>query len=203
MSTDPVVVNRLAKFDDKLRELKSIHKDFPSEDYTKEAKKSLDDVVQEIDRRRRAFDSKTFFMVTFGMLKAGKSTLVNTFVGKQVSPVGSAHETTLRSSIILAADNDNKVGIYIYSPKEGADVKIVFPDEPLSEEEKKERDQIIRNKKVNDCRMMMDFLNGIMTKSEFLESFKESFEDLSDETKRKHCGYIFFKHTRKRFRNSA
>ena len=125
----------------------------------------MDAVLSEIVRRRRAFDSKTFFMVTFGMLKAGKSTLVNTFVGKEVSPVGRAKETTLRSSIVLAADEDNREGIYLVSPKNGAaenDPKSIFAWQ------------------TENGTKLMDFLNGLVTREEFLESFKEDFLPFSE-----------------------
>ena len=65
-----------------------------------------------------AFESQAFFIVTFGMLKAGKSTLVNALVGKpDVSPVGHGRETTKRSSIIFAADDEHPEGVYRYTPK--------------------------------------------------------------------------------------
>ena len=178
--------NRLKKFDEELAELRRLQSQLDGAEFIAEAKRAFDNAMSEIVRRRRAFDSKTFFMVTFGMLKAGKSTLVNTFVGKQVSPVGSTHETTLRSSIILAADSENREGIYIYEPKNSADIEVISPDALLSEEEANKRKSIIREKEVNDCRLMMDFLNGSMVKSEFLELFYESIEDYSDDNLRKY-----------------
>ena len=104
-------------------------------------------------------------MVTFGMLKAGKSTLVNTFVGKEVSPVGRAKETTLRSSIVLAADEENREGIYLYSPKECASSN---EEEALFEWQRK------------NGTSLMDFLNGLTTREEFLGSFKEDVLPFSE-----------------------
>lgn len=127
--------------------------------------KEMDDILSEIDHRRRAFDSKRFFMVTFGMLKAGKSTLVNTFVGKKVSPVGRAKETTLRSSIILAADDENPEGIYLFSPKTGAASN---DDEAISVWQK------------DNGLKLMDFLNGMTTRDEFRASFKVDFLEFSE-----------------------
>jgi hypothetical protein len=84
------------------------------QDSQKEAKKVRAEIKPYLD----AFDSSTFFIVTFGMLKAGKSTLVNALVGHpDVSPVGHGRETTKRSSIIFAADAEHPEGIYIYKPK--------------------------------------------------------------------------------------
>ena len=143
---DPIILE-LKNLCDKIRELCS-----------KDECGGLLDGVTDIVRRRRAFVSKTFFMVTFGMLKAGKSTLVNTFVGKVVSPVGRAKETTLRSSIIMASDKDNKDGIYLYSPKVNA--------------QSSDNDKVIEWQRDNGVRLM-DFLTGLTTKEEFLQSFEE------------------------------
>ena len=150
--------SRLEKFDRELDVVKAIRTQLDGEEFMSEVRRTFDDALSEIVRRRRAFDSKTFFMVTFGMLKAGKSTLVNTFVGKEVSPVGRSKETTLRSSVILAADGDSKQGIYLYSPKNGASGD---SEEAVFEWRRK------------NCAAMMDFLDGMTTRDEFLSLFKE------------------------------
>lgn len=157
--------DQLQKIDSEIDELRRICSDLSGVGTGNSSGKEMDAVLSEIVRRRRAFDSKTFFMVTFGMLKAGKSTLVNTFVGKEVSPVGRAKETTLRSSIILAADEDNREGIYLVSPKNGAaenDPKSIFAWQ------------------TENGTKLMDFLNGLVTREEFLESFKEDFLPFSE-----------------------
>ena len=88
------------------------------EDLWQDSQKAAKNVRAEIKSYLDAFDSSTFFIVTFGMLKAGKSTLVNALVGhRDVSPVGHGRETTKRSSIIFAADAEHPEGIYIYKPK--------------------------------------------------------------------------------------
>lgn len=61
------------------------------------------------------FLSKKFFVVMLGAIKAGKSTLVNSLVGREISPMGAGIETTLRSSIIIAADKNHPEGLYVYS----------------------------------------------------------------------------------------
>lgn len=157
--------NLLVRLDEDLAELSNIPQKLNAADSTKKTSEVFNDVLSEIVRRRRAFDSKTFFMVTFGMLKAGKSTLVNTFVGKEVSPVGRAKETTLRSSIVLAADEENREGIYLYSPKECASSN---EEEALFEWQRK------------NGTSLMDFLNGLTTREEFLGSFKEDVLPFSE-----------------------
>ena len=88
------------------------------EEEWKESEKEVRKIRTEIKPYLDAFDSSAFFIVTFGMLKAGKSTLVNALVGHpDVSPVGHGRETTKRSSIIFAADAEHPEGIYIYKPK--------------------------------------------------------------------------------------
>ena len=149
----PKMAERLKRLDEKIEKLK--------QHCTQSADESeLQEVLRDINRRRRAFDSKTFFMVTFGMLKAGKSTLVNTFVGKEVSPVGRAKETTLRSSIVMASDSANREGIYLYSPKKNASSNT---------------DKDVFNWQKNNGMRLMDFLNGLITKEEFLSEFKVDY----------------------------
>jgi hypothetical protein len=58
-------------------------------------------LVRNIDRGRRQFDSKLFFVVIFGPLKAGKSTLTNALAGQYVSPSGFGIETTRRPSLVV------------------------------------------------------------------------------------------------------
>lgn len=64
----------------------------------------LEQVARNIDRARRQFDSKLFFVVIFGPLKAGKSTLTNTLAGEYVSPAGFGKETTRRPSLVIRAE---------------------------------------------------------------------------------------------------
>ena len=72
-------------------------------------------LVRNIDRARRQFDSKLFFVVIFGPLKAGKSTLTNTLAGEYVSPSGFGKETTRRPSLVV---HDEESGIDQYFSKD-------------------------------------------------------------------------------------
>ena len=63
----------------------------------------LAQVTRNMDRARRQFDSKLFFVVVFGPLKAGKSTLTNALAGEVVSPAGFGKETTRRPSLVIQA----------------------------------------------------------------------------------------------------
>lgn len=89
-----------------------IHKDW------KKAAEEARKIRKKLQPYLDAFESQAFLIVTFGMLKAGKSTLVNTLVGDpDISPVGRGRETTKRSSIIFAADAKHPEGVYVYTPK--------------------------------------------------------------------------------------
>ena len=53
------------------------------------------------------FNSNLFIVTTVGMLKAGKSTLVNLFAGtKLASPTGFGKDTTLRPALVIQAKED-------------------------------------------------------------------------------------------------
>lgn len=54
-----------------------------------------------LQRARCEFGANLFFILMFGPLKAGKSTLTNLLAREYVSPTGFGMETTLRPSIIL------------------------------------------------------------------------------------------------------
>ncbi len=62
----------------------------------------IESVVRTVDRARLQFEAKLFFVVIFGPLKAGKSTLTNALAGEYVSPSGFGKETTRRPSLIIA-----------------------------------------------------------------------------------------------------
>lgn len=74
-----------------------------------------EDDAELLAHKVKEFLSKKFFVVMLGAIKAGKSTLVNSLVGREISPMGAGIETTLRSSIIIAADKNHPEGLYVYS----------------------------------------------------------------------------------------
>ena len=114
----------------KLDEIDKLAEGIPdTEDCWKGVQKSALEIRGAIEPYLAGFESQAFFIVTFGMLKAGKSTLVNTLVGKRdVSPVGHGRETTKRSSIIFSADSGHPEGIYIYKLKIGAPHDLDTPE---------------------------------------------------------------------------
>lgn len=101
----PTTQHLLDKLDDALKLLKSV----PTDDA--HARPKLDGIVQEIDRAYRNFGANLFFIVIFGPLKAGKSTLTNALAGEYVSPTGFGKETTRRPSFVI---KDTESGIDQY-----------------------------------------------------------------------------------------
>lgn len=71
----------------------------------------LKQIFRNMDRARRQFNSKLFFVVVFGPLKAGKSTLTNVLAGECVSPAGFGKETTRRPTLVIP---DEESGIEQY-----------------------------------------------------------------------------------------
>ena len=165
-------LEELNEIDDQLEKLQQIKEEFShyaNNDSSQHAKLELANAITDITRRRNAFNSKRFFIVTFGMLKAGKSTLVNTFVGRKISPIGSSQETTLRCAIILAADDTNAEGIYHYEPK----------GEPC--------DKIALEKwREGKCVALFDYLNGLENEDFLKANFNVRKEVYSSDAVKKY-----------------
>ena len=81
----------------------------------------LEQIVRDIDRARRQFDSKLFFVVVFGPLKAGKSTLTNALAGEYVSPAGFGKETTRRPSLVVQ-DSESRIDQYFSTERDVNDM---------------------------------------------------------------------------------
>ena len=67
----------------------------------------LRSLINSLKNTLSEFDSSFFIVTTIGMLKAGKSTLVNLLARSGLaSPTGFGFDTTLRPALITQADND-------------------------------------------------------------------------------------------------
>jgi len=76
-------------------------------------------VLGKMNRAKQEFYAEVFFVACFGMLKSGKSTLVNLLCGHpNASPTGQGIDTTLRPCLILKRDHE---GIAIYYPAADTD----------------------------------------------------------------------------------
>lgn len=93
-------------------------KNLQSLTYNKCFKKTFD----MLDRAKREFDANLFFILMFGPLKAGKSTLTNLLARDYVSPTGFGIETTLRPSLIIKSRTKEYV-IDIYEIVDAKDDK--------------------------------------------------------------------------------
>lgn len=76
-----------------------------------------------INHAIRAFDQKMLYVVCLGALKAGKSTLINALVEKDICPANPGSETTLHCSVIMASDDSHPEGITLYKAKSKANNK--------------------------------------------------------------------------------
>ena len=109
----------------------ALHEQFPEIPAAGEWRTFLFSMKNELDRLCRAFDTRRFFVVTIGALKAGKSTLINALTGSEVSPAGTGAETTKKCSIIMSADAEHPEGITLYRYKNSS----AEEDRPLAKYE--------------------------------------------------------------------
>lgn len=118
-------------------------------------------IQNQFDNCRRKLASEKYFVACFGALKAGKSTLINALAEQKVSPAG-AGETTLRCSIILCADENNKEGITLYRR---IDKKW--------EESQDEKD--VQEKLEQHINQLFSYFQGVIKKEEIEKSFEYKF----------------------------
>ena len=76
-----------------------------------EARKTLVPAYENILRELRGFDSELFIVSSMGMLKSGKSSLVNLLTRSELaSPTGYGTDTTLRPALIMQATKEKPEG---------------------------------------------------------------------------------------------
>ena len=113
--------------DDKLRDIGGVLDKFNLSDQDRrkftEFRKLVDKASKEIRRGIKQFDSTIAVVIVVGMLKAGKSTLINLFArNTNASPVGFGVDTTLRPALIKMrekseAGGEQKGAIYVYTSR--------------------------------------------------------------------------------------
>jgi GTPase Era involved in 16S rRNA processing len=77
----------------------------------------LRQVIKKVRRCRKEFDATRFFVLVVGPVKSGKSTLVNIFARKYVSPTAYLECTALPTIIGKTASGDNKIVQYLPTEK--------------------------------------------------------------------------------------
>lgn len=78
---------------------------------TPEARKTLVPAYENVLRELRGFDSELFIVSSMGMLKSGKSSLVNLLARSELaSPIGYGTDTTLRPALIMPATDQKPEG---------------------------------------------------------------------------------------------
>ena len=111
----------MTRFDELLRNLEA---SIPGTELTgfascNEAGRFLGELQEGVRRSRKEFDALLFFAACFGMLKSGKSTLVNLLAGHtEASPTRYGHDTTQRPCLILAGKRDE---VAIFEMKSSAE----------------------------------------------------------------------------------
>lgn len=89
-----------------------------NEDFSDKCRSDWKRDHNEVMRRFKLFNSDKIFIVATGMLKAGKSTLVNLLArNENASPIGFGVDTTRRPALIMMVedkDHDSESGIYVY-----------------------------------------------------------------------------------------
>lgn len=89
-----------------------------------ESKEEWQEREAQVERKFDMFGSDKFFVVATGMLKAGKSTLVNLLArNENASPIGFGVDTTLRPALIrMQEEGDSGAGkIRVYFPRSSRD----------------------------------------------------------------------------------
>ncbi len=152
-----------------LRQMDEVLEKYAGTDFSKALHgPQLEQVWRSIHRARRQFDSKLFFIVVFGPLKAGKSTLTNALAGEYVSPAGFGKETTRRPSLVMRA-SESRIDQYFSTD---SDVNLFLSQRRLKGKATgsvSAEEEISKIGKVRDTfDMVADYLRGIpMNENEF------------------------------------
>lgn len=94
----------ISKIKEKIKELQDV---CPEENKEKTFN-ACSSIKDELHIARSEFDAIKFFIVSFGILKSGKSTLVNLLAGREdISPTKLGRDTTLRPCIIIKGEQDS------------------------------------------------------------------------------------------------
>lgn len=119
------------------------------------------DAIMEVERALQQYDAKSLIVVVTGLLKAGKSTLVNLLAhNANISPVGYGIDTTLRPAMVVSGDSrfSKEGGIEVFMPKKGWLDKINDEENDDDQEdeaiERRRRDREERENKYRRLLMM-------------------------------------------------
>ncbi|HSI83339.1 MAG: dynamin family protein [Candidatus Methylacidiphilales bacterium] len=91
-------------------------------DKTAEAS-ALRHILTQLNCAMLLFESNLFFVVIFGALKSGKSTLTNCLVEREISPMGYGVDTTQRPCLILRGEKEQCCQYFM---RHGGDRQYVF-----------------------------------------------------------------------------
>ncbi len=169
--------------DDKLRDIEGVLDKFNLSDQDRrkftEFRQLVDKASKEIRRGIKQFDSTIAVVIVVGMLKAGKSTLINLFArNTNASPVGFGVDTTLRPALIKMrekseAGGEQKGAIYVYTSR-----PILLMQTAKSQTDQKS-DKVSEEKQLNN--------NEDEQFSEALQSVMDELRGITPDTGRTVC----------------
>lgn len=136
---------------------------------------ALAETLRNLKRARLQFDSALFFVVLFGPVKAGKSTLTNALAGEYVSPTGFGRETTRRPSLIVRSAESGIDQYHLCDEVLGKDFKKAMAAENPQELSPESRSKI---KAAFD--LVVDHIRGLVSDNELLRGVRKHCTDLSD-----------------------
>lgn len=165
--------------DDKLRDIGGVLDKFNLSDQDRrkftEFRQLVDKASKEIRRGIKQFDSTIAVVIVVGMLKAGKSTLINLFArNTNASPVGFGVDTTLRPALIKMrekseAGGEQKGAIYVYTSRpvslmQTAKSQTAPKSDKVSEENQHNDDKASEEKLLsdNEDEQFSEVLQGVM-----------------------------------------
>lgn len=115
------VKNKFLEYGNELRQIDGMDDPVDINGASKYVVCELDNVVRELN----GFDSELFIISVMGMLKSGKSSLINLLArSKSASPTGYGTDTTLRPALIMQATDEKKEGeIEVWLPQGNCQIR--------------------------------------------------------------------------------
>lgn len=164
---------------DKLCDIEEVLKKFTLSDQDRrkfaDFQQLVDKASKEIRRGIKQFDSTIAVVIVVGMLKAGKSTLINLFArNTNASPVGFGVDTTLRPALIKMREKsetggEQKGAIYVYTSSpillmQTAKSQTAQKGDKVSEERQHNDDKASEEKLLsdNEDEQFSEALQGVM-----------------------------------------
>ncbi len=150
-----------------LKNLDEVVKEWQKFDYSSAYQDNdLKQICLNFDRAKRRFGSTSFFIVIFGPLKAGKSTLANVLANDYVSPTGFGIETTRRPSLVMGS-NEHCIEQYFSTDSDINNALRQFRVKKSDKAPHSEMTDDIKKKFRNEFELVYDYLREVGNEEEF------------------------------------